>query len=620
MTTSKSSTRTLAIAALGVVFGDIGTSPLYTMSQIFSGSSHAVPLNAFHIYGILSLMFWSLMVVVSFKYVLFIMNADNRGEGGIMALMALVLRQGGQQARILMLMGLFGAALFYGDSVLTPAISVLSAVEGLSIASPAFTQYEVPLSIIVLVSLFMVQKQGTSAVGRWFGPLMVIWFSVLGLLGAMQVMREPSVLKALNPWYALRYFLHDPKAGFFSLGATVLALTGAEALYADMGHFGRKPVQRAWFFVVLPGLFLNYFGQGSLLILEPKAIENPFYLMSPHWALFPLIGLSTIATIIASQAVISGCYSMTQQAIHLGYSPRMAVMHTSQNEIGQIYLPGVNWAQMIAVAVLIVAFGSSDRLAAAYGIAVTGTMLITTILAYFVVRQIWGWTLYASLGLVGLFASVDLAYFTSNLFKINQGGWFPLALGGCIFLLMTTWKKGRRLLNRHLEEEMVPLVQFATQSEGILPTVPGTAIYMSQHLNSTPHAMMHSVKHFKCLHDRVIVLKVEIRDEPHVPDSQRTQVTRVNDHFFRVLVTFGFMDVTDLPAAIKLCAAQGLPLDAQDVSFILGRETLLPRKGSGMSLWRERIFIAMFRNAGSAASYFHIPPNRVVELGSQIAL
>ncbi len=618
--TLKTATHTLAISALGVVFGDIGTSPLYTMQQIFSGTYHPVPLTPDHVLGVLSLMFWSIMVVVSFKYVLFIMHADNRGEGGIMALMALVLRQGGRTARVLMLLGLFGASLFYGDAVLTPAISVLSAIEGLSIESPAFTQYEVPLALLVLISLFMVQKNGTSAVGRWFGPVMIVWFSVLAVLGIGQIIKVPMVLTAINPWYALRYFLHDPIEGFFSLGATVLALTGAEALYADMGHFGRKPVQRAWFFVVFPGLILNYFGQGALLLARPSAVQNPFYLMSPHWALLPLIALSTIATVIASQAVISGCYSMTQQAMHLGYSPRMAVHHTSRDEIGQIYLPGVNWAQMTAVALLIIAFGSSDKLAAAYGIAVTGTMLITTILAYFVARHIWGWRLLPSLAVVSIFSSVDLAYFSANMFKINQGGWFPLALGVSIFLLMTTWKKGRSLLIRQLKADSIPLVQFATQFDGALPTVPGTAIYLSTNSNEAPHPLLHSVKHFKCLHDRVVVLRVDFRDEPHVPDHQRVQVFRVNDHFFRVIVTFGFMDLTDLPRALTLCAAQGLPLEADQTSFILGRETILPQRSPDMSLWRERIFITMFRNAGSAASYFHIPPNRVVELGSQITL
>ncbi len=616
----KQSTRSLAIAALGVVYGDIGTSPLYTVNTIFAGDSHAVPLSTVHVFGVLSLLFWSLMVVVSLKYVLFIMHADNRGEGGIMALMALVLRSGGKKAHYLMLLGLFGAALFYGDSVLTPAISVLSAIEGLGIASPKFTAYEVPLSLIVLVSLFVAQKRGTGTMGRWFGPIMIVWFSTLAVLGGYGIAQAPRVLLALNPYYAIDFLLHNPALGFFSLGATVLALTGGEALYADMGHFGRRPVQRVWFFVVLPGLMLNYFGQGALLIRHPEAVSNPFYLLSPHQLLYPLIALSTAATVIASQAVISGCYSITQQAIHLGYAPRMEVLHTSSEEIGQIYLPGVNWAQMCAVALLVLIFGSSARLAAAYGIAVTGTMLITTILAYFVVRDIWRWKALPTFLTVGLFLIVDIAYFSSNLFKISQGGWMPLALGCFIFLLMTTWKLGRRILNQHLGEDLMPLVQFATQAQGNLPTVPGTAIFMTQHLNSTPHALMHSVKHFKCLHERVVILKVEIRDEPHVNDSERVQVTRVNDQFFRVLVTFGFMDVTDLPGVLPLCTRQGLALDTQNTSFVLGRETLIPQRSSSMPLWREHLFIAMFRNAGSAAAYFHIPPNRVVELGSQIAL
>jgi len=623
--TQQKNTKTsgLALAALGVVYGDIGTSPLYTMKEVFNGAHHPVPISPEHILGILSVIFWSLVIVVALKYVVFVMRADNRGEGGIMALMALVLRGAADKpyANGLMLLGLFGAALFYGDSVITPAISVLSAVEGLEIATPAFKPYILPISLAVLAGLFVVQKHGTSKIGVLFGPIMVLWFATLAILGVLSISQNPQVLSALNPSYAVHYFLTDPMLGFFSLGAAVLALTGGEALYADMGHFGRKPVQLAWFGLVLPALVLNYYGQGALLLKDPEAIANPFYHLAPEWMLLPMVGLATLATIIASQAVISGTYSITQQAIQLGYSPRMEIQHTSHEEIGQIYLPGINWGLMIAVALLMVGFGSSSNLAAAYGIAVTGTMVITTILSFIVVRKIWKWSLPFSLLVAGGFLIVDLVYFAANAVKIHEGGWFPLLLGISIFLLMTTWKKGRKLLHTRLSSEAIAVVPFAKSLEKLdIATIPGTAIFMTPNAEIIPHALLHSLKHYKCLHERVIILTAETLDVPYVEQDQRIHIEKLDNRFYRIRIKFGFMDQPDLPKALELCNSQDLSLDMMDTSFFLGRETLIPKIGSDMAFWREKLFVSMFKNAGSAAAYFRLPPNRVVELGSQVVL
>ncbi|MGE5491899.1 MAG: potassium transporter Kup [Actinomycetota bacterium] len=620
----KGRTAALALAALGVVYGDIGTSPLYTMKEIFGGEHYPVPITPDNILGMLSVIFWSLIVVISVKYVLFIMRADNKGEGGIMALMALVLRGLDKRpglAGVLMLLGLFGAALFYGDSVLTPAISVLSAVEGLEVATPAFKPYIVPISLAVLAGLFVVQKHGTARVGGLFGPVIVVWFLTLGLLGTVQLIEHPEVLSALDPRHALFFFLDDPVHAFFSLGAAVLALTGGEALYADMGHFGRKPVQYAWFGVVLPGLVLNYFGQGALLLARPEAIENPFYLMAPTWALYPMVGLSTIATVIASQAVISGAYSMTQQAIQLGYVPRFEIQHTSQQEIGQIYLPGINWALMVAVAVLVMGFGSSTRLAAAYGIAVTGTMVITTLLSFVVVRNFWRWSLPLSIGVVGFFLAVDLAYFSSNLTKLHQGGWFPLALGLVVFAVMTTWKRGRRLLVSRLSESYLPIGDFVASIGGCeVPKVPGTAVFLTPSPEVTPHSLLHSLKHYKCLHERIVLVSVQVFDVPSVPDIDRVEIKALGCNVWRVIVQYGFKEEPDIPAALAMGKEAGLDIDLMDASFFLGRETLIPKLRSEMAFWRQKLFVAMFRNAGSAAAYFKLPPNRVVELGAQVVL
>ncbi|RZU45060.1 KUP system potassium uptake protein [Fluviicoccus keumensis] len=613
----------LALTALGVVYGDIGTSPLYALKEVFAGAQHAVPITHAHILGVLSVIFWSLIGVVSLKYVSFVMRADNRGEGGIMALMALVLRGARDKpyAPVLMLAGLFGAALFYGDGAITPAISVLSAMEGLEIGTPAFKPYIVPLTIAVLALLFAFQKHGTARVGSLFGPVVVVWFATLGALGVNGIAANPEVLQALNPRHALGFFQAEPTIAFLSLGAVFLTLTGAEALYADMGHFGRKPVQLAWFGLVLPSLTLNYFGQGALLLANPAAIDNPFYRLAPEWAIYPLVGLATLATVIASQAVISGVYSITHQAMQLGYVPRVAVQHTSDREAGQIYLPGINWLLFLAVVALVLGFESSTRLAAAYGIAVCGTMIITTLLTFVVMRHIWGWGLAASLLVSGLFMTVDLAFLAANITKIADGGWLPLVLGGGLFVLMTSWKRGQALLRARLDTEALPLADFIDQVADHVPTtVPGTAIFLTPQPAAAPHALLHSLKHYKSLHERIIILTVATLDIPYAAPQQPLTVERLNDRFYRVVIRHGFMEETDLPAILPLCSRQGLELDLMDCTFFLGRETLLPQRGSAMAYWRELLFAAMFRNAGNAAAHFHLPPNRVVEVGAQIAL
>ncbi|MFT3929525.1 MAG: potassium transporter Kup [Spongiibacteraceae bacterium] len=612
---------TLALAALGVVYGDIGTSPLYTIKEIFGSGHHPVPINHANILGMLSLIFWSLIVVVTMKYLVMILRADNKGEGGVMALMSLVLRAAGHApySRKLMLLGLFGAALFYGDSVITPAISVLSAVEGLEVAAPGLEPYVIPITLGVLVALFVVQKHGTEKVGKFFGPITLLWFLSLAAIGILNIYKQPAVLHALSPHHAIQFFIDQPKLGFLSLSASILALTGAEALYADMGHFGRLPVQLAWFNVVLPSLVLNYFGQGALLLGDPSAVENPFYRAVPSWGLYPMIVLATAATIIASQAVISGAYSMTRQAMQLGYAPRLHVQHTSSDEKGQIYMPGINWSLLVVVVALVIGFGSSSNLAAAYGIAVTGTMLTTTILAYVVVTKIWRWHWLLAALAIGFLSAIDIAYFLSNILKVKDGGWFPLVLGALVFFAMTSWKRGRALLNKRLSDEALPLDLFV-QSTADVTTVPGTAIFLTGQSNKVPHALLHSIKHYKCLHERVVIMHVEFHDEPYVPVAERAEVQRLSDQFYTVSINYGFMDEVNIPQAITQCERFGLTFDVMDTSFFLGRETLIPKLKSEMSFWREKFFITMYRNAGSAADYFKIPPNRIVELGAQVVL
>ncbi len=612
----------LSLAALGIVYGDIGTSPLYAIKEVFAGV-HPVPISPNSVLGILSLVFWALIIVVSIKYVAFIMRADNRGEGGIMALMALALRKvEGQQGRAaIILAGIVGAALFYGDGVITPAISVLSAVEGLGVATPALKAYVIPVTIGVLIALFAFQRKGTAGIGALFGPVMLVWFGSLAVLGMANIVVEPGVMKSLNPAYGLVFLASNPWLGFLALGGVVLALTGAEALYADMGHFGRKPIQLAWFCLVLPALGMNYFGQGALLLHNPAAIQNPFYLLAPKWALYPLVALATAATVIASQAVISGAFSITRQAIQLGYSPRMEVQQTSEREFGQIYLPGINWSLLLAVIALVLGFRSSTNLGAAYGIAVTGTMVITTILAFIVVRHQWGWGWIRSGLMISFFLAIDLAFFAANAIKIEDGGWFPLVFGLGVFTLMSTWKRGRKLLRARMAGEAIALDPFVRGLDSNSVTrVPRTAVFLTGDPDAVPHALLHNLKHNMVLHERVAIVTVQVEDVPHVPDIDWVEVQSLPNNFYRVTVRYGFKDDPDIPKALERCAQYGITFDPMTTSFFLGRETLIPKLGSEMPLWREKLFIAMFRNAGSAASFFNIPPNRVVEMGTQVVL
>ena len=615
---------TLTLAALGIVYGDIGTSPLYAIKEVFGSTHHPVPITPENVLGILSLFFWSLIIVVTLKYVSFIMRANNKGEGGIIALMTLALQKGVPgtwQQKLLVTLGLFGAALFYGDGVITPAISVLSAVEGLEIITPAFKPYVVPITLIILVGLFIFQRRGTASVGALFGPVMVLWFAILAALGAAAIIENPSVLAAINPFYAFNFLQGNSVLGFFALGAVVLCITGAEALYADMGHFGAKPIQYAWLGYVLPALLINYFGQGALLLADPSTVENPFYLLAPEWGRYPLVILATMATIIASQAVISGAFSITQQAMQLGYTPRLAIQHTSDHEMGQIYLPAINWLLLISIILLVVEFGSSSKLAAAYGIAVTGTMLITNILAIAVAIRLWNWSpTRAVLGALP-FICIDLGFFLANSVKIPDGGWFPLVFGLVVFILLTTWKRGRELLGERLAADAMQLRPFITNiAESGVERVPGTAVFMTPDPESVPHALLHSLKHYKALHEQVVILSVKVFDVPYVPVLDRVEVHRLSGNFVQVVVQYGFKDEPDIPAALALCAEAGLTLDMMDTSFFLGRETLIPKLGSSMAYWRALIFVAMFRNAGSATAFFKIPSNRVVELGSQVVL
>jgi KUP system potassium uptake protein len=613
----------LALAALGIVYGDIGTSPLYAAKETFN-PTHGIPFNVETITGGVSAIFWALMIVVSLKYVVLIMRADNKGEGGIMALLALVstsVKGHGSWARPLAILGVFGAALFYGDGVITPAISVLSAIEGLEVSTPLLKPYVVPLTVIVLVLLFIFQVRGSSAVGALFGPIMLVWFATLAAAGVYQIAQVPHILSALNPLHALAFVTGFGWRSFAVLGAVVLAVTGAEALYADMGHFGKRPIRLAWFWLVFPALTLNYLGQGALLIANPKAVENPFYRMFPDWALYPMVALSTVATVIASQAVISGTYSMTQQAIQLGFLPRTKILHTSSREMGQIYVPAVNWILLLAIIGAVIGFGSSDNLASAYGIAVTGTMLITTFLTFFVIRYGWGYNLFLCLLATGFFLIVDAAFFSANLLKFVEGGWFPLALGAGIFTLMVTWRRGREILVECQHEHSIPLEPFLKSLfEHPIHRVEGTAIFMLANPEAVPHALLHNLTHNKVMHQRVVFLTVITRDVPWVPAEERFTVEPLGHNCFRVKLYFGFRDVFDVPAALARCESCGLTFTPLETSFFLSRETVVPTPGAGMADWRERLFAAMTRNAGSAVEFFKIPANRVIELGTQIEI
>ncbi|BAN48153.1 potassium transporter Kup [Metapseudomonas resinovorans] len=613
----------LLVGAVGVVYGDIGTSPLYTLKEVFAGH-YGVQVNSEGVLGILSLVLWSLLWVVSLKYVLFMLRADNGGEGGVMALTALARRATAGYPRLsglLVLLGLFGTALFYGDSMITPAISVLSAVEGLDVALPGLGHWVVPVTVVLLIGLFLIQKHGTARIGILFGPVMVIWFVVLGVLGIHGIVQRPEVLQAVNPWWGFNFFLAHPGIGVTILGAVVLALTGAEALYADMGHFGRKPIARAWFSLVLPGLMLNYFGQGALLLENPEAARNPFYLLAPDWALLPMIGLATLATIIASQAVISGAFSLSQQAIQLGYIPRMQVQHTSSAAQGQIYIGLVNWALMTCVVLLVIGFGSSGALAAAYGVAVTTTMLIDTLLVSAVMLLLWRVPRWLAVPLLLGFLLVDGLFFSANVPKILQGGAFPVVAGVILFVLMTTWKRGKNILIQRLDETALPLRGFV-DSIGIQPPhrVQGTAVFLSASPDAVPHALLHNLLHNQVLHQQVVLLTVVTRDTPRIDEDQRFEVTRYESGFYRVLLHFGFMEEPDVPQALQACRIEGLNFTPMGTTYFLSRETVIPTRHLGMALWRERLFAFLHKNANSSLRYFQLPVNRVIELGTQVEI
>jgi KUP system potassium uptake protein len=613
----------LTLGALGVVYGDIGTSPLYTMKEIF-GPHTGIPLDATHLVGATSTIFWGLMLVVTLKYVLLILRAGNRGEGGIMALTALAAQAAGKTRRrrvALLLTGVAGAALFYGDSVITPAISVLSAVEGLEVVTPLLKPYVLPISVAVLVTLFVVQRYGTGLVGRLFGPIILLWFSVLAGTGALEILREPAILAALNPLEAVAFLQSQGWHMFVALGAIVLAFTGAEALYADMGHFGKRPIQLAWTGLVLPALALNYMGQGALLMRDPAALAHPFYrLFSEAW-LIPAVVLATLATVIASQAVISGAYSMTKQAMQLGLLPRLQVRYTSNKEAGQIYMPEVNWLLLAAVLLAVVGFGSSSALASAYGIAVTVTMLITTVLTFFVVRHAWHYPLPVALAATGFFLLLDAMLVAACMLKFLDGGWFPLVAGVLIFVVMATWRRGRELLLNHIRQddpELLPFIRGLSTER--INRVPRTAVYTVANPDTVPQALMHNLKHNQVLHERNVILTAVFHDVPWVPQAERVQVTALVSGFWKVEVHYGFQDQPDIPKALELCQAQGLPINLFETSYFLSREIVVPTRGRGMARWREALFTLMSRNAGNAADFFRLPNHCVIELGTRVQI
>jgi KUP system potassium uptake protein len=614
----------LAIGAIGIVYGDIGTSPLYTVKQIFDPAT-GVPLDEPHLLGTASVIFWALMLVVTLKYVVLVLRADNRGEGGIMALTALAAHAAGPKLRhpgVLLLLGLFGAGLFYGDSVITPAISVLSAIEGLEVATPLFKPYILPISVGVLLGLFAVQRHGTATVGRFFGPIMIAWFIVLSVTGLAHIGEAPVILAALNPLHAWHFLVERGWHLFAAVGAIVLAMTGAEALYADMGHFGKQPIRAAWLVLVYPALTLNYFGQCAMLMRSKEAIENPFFHMFSHSLLIPAVVLSGVATVIASQAVISGAYSMTRQAMQLGFLPRMQVMHTSAREIGQVYMPQVNRALLVAVLAATIGFGSSTALAWAYGIAVTMTMLITTLLTFFVARYAWNVPLWIVATGVGVFVAVDGLLAMSCSIKLLEGGWFPLALGLVVFSVMSTWKRGRGLVTKSISENDPELLPFVTaiSEETSLASVPRTAIYPIAVMDKAPQALLHNLKHNGVLHEQNVILTVVFHDVPWIPYAQRVEVTRLSKMFWRVVVNYGFKNSPDVPRALELCGTSGLQLEPMRVSYFLSRETIVPTKGQGMALWRERLFAIMARNGSTVAEFFKLPNNSVIELGTRVQI
>ena len=614
---------TLSLTALGVVFGDIGTSPIYAIRESFH-SGHGLDPTPANVLGILSLILWSLIIVISIKYLIFVMRADNHGEGGIIALTALVSppSQASAQKRIVLVMaGLFGAALLYGDSIITPAISVLSAVEGLEVATPLFRPYVIPITVGILISLFVVQHKGTAGIGMLFGPITLVWFVTLAALGIFGILHAPEVLRAVNPLHGASFFVRNGMGGFLVLGSVFLVVTGGEALYADMGHFGIKPIRLTWFVLVLPALVLNYFGQGAAILDDPTKLEHPFFLMAPAWALYPLVIMATAATIIASQAVISGAFSLTRQAIQLGYLPRMRVEHTSSKEIGQIYLPGINWTLMFACVGLVIGFRTSSNLAAAYGVAVTTDMAVTTVLFAVVAWKRWNWNPLAIGTFVTALLVVDLAFWGANVIKIPQGGWFPLVVALLIFTMMTTWKKGRRLVAERLEVGSLPVELLIADIRESHPTrVAGTAIFMHKDPTGTPPALLHNLKHNRVLHERVILLSIETLEIPRVRNKNRVRVIKLADDMYRIVASYGFTESPDVPAVLEACSKHGLTFEMMNTTFFLSRETLVAGRDGGMVGWRQRLFSRMSRNALQATAYFGIPPNRVVELGMQVEL
>ncbi len=619
------STAALTLLALGIVYGDIGTSPLYAAKETFN-PAHGIPLNDINILGGVSCIFWTLMIVVSLKYVSLVLRANNHGEGGVMALLALAIQSVGERSRlapVLLGVGVFGAALFYGDAILTPAISVLSAIEGLEVGTAAFKPYVVPLSAGILIGLFLIQKHGTGVVGMFFGPVCVLWFAALAASGLWNITKNPAILAALNPAHAMMFVTSHGAASFVVLGSVLLAITGAEALYADMGHFGKRAIRIAWFGLVAPALVLNYFGQGALLMADPKALENPFYLAFPGWALYPMVALATAATVIASQATISGAYSITQQAIQLGYLPRMNIQHTSSKTIGQIYVPAVNWILLAAVLAAVIGFGSSARLASAYGVAVMGTMLTTTFLTFFVIRKGWGYPLWLCVLATGFFALIDVTFFAAAATKIAEGGWFPLLLGALVFALMSIWRSGRARLLALLRATSIPLQTFLDSLFASPPQrVQGTAVFLTSTPDSTPHALLHSLKHYKVLHACNVFMTVEFWDVPWVKFDQRVVCEKLGHECWRVTVRYGFMNRPDIGAALELCGPAGLTIDPMEVSYFLSREKLVPSDSTKELAvrWRDRVFAMMARNAGGVTDYFNIPANRVVELGTRVTL
>jgi KUP system potassium uptake protein len=622
VSSSKSSLAALTLGAIGVVYGDIGTSVLYAMKEVF-GSGH-VPFTPANIYGILSIFFWTLTVIVSIKYVVLVLRADNNGEGGLVAMLALAsvsVKDRPELRRILLIVGIFGTCLFYGDGVITPAISVLSAIEGLEVLSPQLNHYVIPLTLVVLLVLFAMQKRGTGGIGRFFGPITLVWFAAIALLGITHIAGNPAVLKALSPHYALLFMYRNPGTTFIVLGAVVLCVTGAEALYADLGHFGKKPIRLAWFAIVMPALTLNYFGQGALLLKNPEAVKNPFYMMGPEWAILPLVLLATMATVIASQAMITGAFSVTKQAVQLGYLPRLQMRHTSVRETGQIYIPFVNWGLFVAIVMAVVMFKSSSNLAAAYGIAVTTDMLITTVLTFFVIRYAWKYPLWLCIAATGMFFMVDVTFWASNLLKLEQGGWFPVLIGMAMFTLMMTWKQGRGLLNEKLKADAIDLKSFLEAVFVSPPTrVEGTAVFLTAEPGTVPNAMLHNLKHNKVLHENNLFVTVQSHEVPWIGINKRVEIEPLGHSCWQVVLHYGFKNDPDVPRALEQIRARGCEIEKMKTSYFLSRDTVVPTIGRGMAPWREKLFAQMHHNASAAADFLNLPNNSVVELGSKIEI